>query len=226
MLSIIVPTLNEAAQITEALAAARNAAPHAEIIVADGGSSDDTVTLAAQLAQIVYAPRGRARQMNAGAQHAQGEILLFLHADTRLPTNAVERITDVLADSRVVGGGFALRFDAQGWMYEIIARSTNLRSRLRQVFTGDQAIFVRASVFRKIGGFADIPLMEDLEIWKRLADAGQISLTTPPVLVSARRHRRFGPLRVLITGWLYQTLYAIGVPPFALHRFYYGRPPD
>ncbi|MBC8164208.1 MAG: TIGR04283 family arsenosugar biosynthesis glycosyltransferase, partial [Roseiflexaceae bacterium] len=197
-----------------------------EIIVADGGSTDATVALASPFARVVHAPRGRARQMNAGAFQAQGDVLLFLHADTRLPPHAGERIALALRDPAVVAGGWALRFDAPGWLYELIARSTNLRSRLRHIFTGDQAIFVRADVFHALGGFADIPLMEDLEIWARLGAAGCVALLTPPVLVSARRHRRYGPLRVLATGWLYQLLYALGMPPFGLYRLYYGRPPE
>lgn len=226
MISIIVPTLNEATQIAEALSAARAAAPDAEIIVADGDSSDNTVALALPFAQVVRAPRGRARQMNAGAKEARGDVLLFLHADTRLPPDAAAQIATALGDPAVVAGGFALRFDTQGWLYALIASSTNLRSRLRRVFTGDQAIFVRAAPFRALGGYANIPLMEDVEIWQRLHREGRVVMLRPAVCVSARRHRRDGPLRVVVTGWLYQMLYALGMPPFALHRLYYGRPPE
>lgn len=226
MLTIIIPTLNEAANIADALAAVRARSPDAEIIVVDGGSDDQTATLAAPFAQVIESRRGRARQMNAGAAHAQGEALLFLHADTRLAYGAAETIAAALSAPDSVGGGFALRFDQPGMIYQVIARSTNLRSRMRRIYTGDQAIFVRTSVFRAIGGFADIPLMEDLEIWQRLHQVGEIVLLTPPVLVSARRHRKYGPLRVLATGWLYQILYAFGLPPFALHRLYYGKVPE
>ncbi len=226
MTSIIIPTLNEAAQIEAVLVSARAIFPHAEIIVADGGSTDATAALAAPHAQVIAAPRGRARQMNAGAAVARGDVLLFLHADTRLPHNAAGVIAAALHAPDVVAGGFALRFDAVGLVYELIARSTNLRSRLRHIFTGDQAIFVRTDVFRAIGGFADIPLMEDLEVWPRLRKVGRVSMLTPPVLVSARRHRKYGPLRVLVTGWVYQILYALGMPPFGLHRLYYGRVPE
>lgn len=225
-LSIVVPTLNEGAQIEAVLAAAVAAAPGAELIVADGGSTDTTSALVPTHAQFVVARRGRARQMNAGAALANGEVLLFLHADTLLPSCALQAIQSALADPRVVGGGFGLRFDTKGLIYRVIGGSTTLRSRLRQVFTGDQAMFVRADLFRALGGYADIPLMEDLELCRRLRERGRLVTLGPPVLVSARRHRRYGPLRVLVTGWAYQILYALGTPTFALHRLYYGRPPE
>jgi rSAM/selenodomain-associated transferase 2 len=226
MISIIIPTLNEASQIVAVLAALRAEAPAAELIVADGGSSDATAALAAPFALVVNAPRGRSRQMNAGAQLAHGDVLLFQHADTRLPAGALAAVEATIADPQVVGGAFALRFDQAGWLYTAIACSTNWRSRIRRSYTGDQAIFMRAQVFRALGGYADIPLMEDVEICRRLRHAGALRFLTPAVLVSARRHRRYGPLRVLTTGWAYQLLYALGMPPFALHRLYYGRLPE
>lgn len=224
--SVIIPTLNEAAQIEAVLAAARAALPDAELIVADGGSDDATVALAAPHAAIVRARRGRARQMNAGAAHASGELLLFLHADTRLPAGAGAALAAAFADPGVAAGAFAMTFDARGWPYRMMSCSNTLRSRLRRIATGDQAIVVRRAVFEAIGGYADIALMEDLELWPRLHAQGAFRLLAPPVLVSARRHRARGPLRVLATGWLYQLLYALGMPPFALHRLYYGRVPE
>jgi rSAM/selenodomain-associated transferase 2 len=226
MLSIIIPTLNEAAQIVAALEAARAIAPAAELIVADGGSADGTPELATPYATVIQAPRGRGRQMNAGAAHAGGDVLLFLHADTRLPPGATAAITAALRDPRVVGGGFGLAFDDPGWLYRLIGWSTTMRSRARQAFTGDQAIFVRAATFCAIGGYADIRLMEDTQICPRLRAAGELRVLIPPALVSARRHRKYGPLRVVITGWIYQFLYALGMPEFGLHRLYYGRPPE
>jgi rSAM/selenodomain-associated transferase 2 len=225
-LSIVIPPLNESGQIVAALEAARAVAPDAELIVADGGSGDRTPDLAARYATVIKAPRGRARQMNAGAARAHGDVLLFLHADTRLPAGAPAAIAEALRDWRMIGGGFGLAFDEPGWLYRLIAWSTTVRSRARHSFTGDQAIFVRAATFRAIGCYADIPLMEDTEICRRLSAAGELRVLTPPVLVSARRHRKYGPLRVLLTGWLYQFLYARGMPEFGLHRLYYGRMPE
>jgi rSAM/selenodomain-associated transferase 2 len=224
-ISVIIPTLNEAAQIVAALEAARAAVPGAEFIVADCGSSDGTAALAAPYARVVQARKGRARQMNAGAAVATGELLLFLHADTRLPPNAGAQIVAALADSAVAGGAFAMRFDAEGWPYRMMEWSTTRRSLWRKIFTGDQAIFVRAETFRAIGCYADIPLMEDWEFSERLRGAGVAVTLTPPVFVSARRHRKLGPLRVLVSGWAFQILYWLGFPPFGLHRLYYGRVP-
>ena len=224
-LTIIIPALNEAEQIAEALLAARAAAPGAEIIVADGGSADATAALAAAHARVIQAPQGRARQMNAGANAAAGATLLFLHADTRLPPGAAEAIAAALRDRAVVGGGFGLLFDEPGLLYRIIAWSTTARSHARRAFTGDQAIFVRTAAFRALGGYADIPLMEDSEFSRRLRAAGPVRVLAPPVLVSARRHRKHGPLKVLLSGWCFQLLYALGMPEFGLHRLYYGRPP-
>lgn len=224
--SLIVPTLNEAAQIVALLRHARAVLPAAELIVVDGGSDDATVALAAPLATVVRARRGRARQMNAGAARATGQLLLFLHADTRLPAESGPALAAALADPRVVGGAFCMAFDARGWPYRMMVFSNNLRSRLRRSATGDQAIFVRREVFALIGGFADIPLMEDLELWPRLRACGTVRMLQPRVLVSARRHRARGPLRVLVGGWALQILYALGMPAFALHRLYYGQLPE
>lgn len=222
-LSIIIPVINEAVQIVAALQAVRSVAPAAEIIVVDGGSTDETPTLARPYAHVITAARGRARQMNAGAALATGDALVFLHADTRLHGGALEAITNALADPQVVGGAFALRFDESGPVYKCIAYNTNLRSKLRHSYTGDQAMFVRTTVFRAIGGYADIPLMEDLALSRDLRAAGRTVLLQPLVLVSARRHRAHGPLRVLAWGWVLQTLYAFGVSEQVLHRLYYGR---
>ena len=216
--------MNEAAQLGATLTHVRATAPSAEVIVVDGGSTDGTLAIAAPYAQVITASRGRALQMNAGAAVACGDVLLFLHADVWLPDGASEAIARALADPHVVGGAFGLRFDEAGWLYRCIAFSTNLRAQVRQSFTGDQAIFVRTPVFQAIGGYADIPLMEDLEFCQRLRTAGHVSLLRRLVLISARRHRAHGPLRVVVWGWVLQTLYALGTPEHVLHQLYYGRP--
>jgi rSAM/selenodomain-associated transferase 2 len=226
MLSIIIPTLNEADQIVEALEAARAAVPGAEIIVADGGSSDATVALATPYAQAVAARRGRARQMNAGAAVASGATLVFLHADTRLPANAGTLIEQTLQDPLLVGGGFAMGVREAGPLYHAMAVITTWRSRCRRRVTGDQALFVRTGVFRQLGGFADIPLMEDVEFGHRLREQGRFRVLNQAVLISTRRHQRHGVAQVAVTGWGYQILYKFGFPPFALHRLYYGKMPE
>ena len=225
-LSIVIPTFNEAEQITATIANAREACPAAEIIVVDGGSPDETVGLAEGLGVLVSVARcGRASQMNVGAALTSGETLLFLHADTRLPLTAAAQIAQALAEPAIVGGGFALSFPARGWLYPVMATSTSWRSDLRRIFSGDQAIFVRRQIFAQLGGFPNIPLMEDLVLSAALQQRGPVAVLRPGVLVSARRHQRYGALRVLVQGWGLQILHRLGMPPFGLHRLYYGRPP-
>src|SRR5947199_2530794 len=132
------PVLNETARIVEALTNVRRLARDAEIIVVDGGSEDGTPELASPFARVITSRKGRARQMNAGAAAAHGDVLLFLHVDTDLPAGALSAISCALHDPRVVGGAFALRFDEPGWLYGLIAWSTNMRSRVRRIATGDQ----------------------------------------------------------------------------------------
>ena len=224
-LSIIVPTLNEGAQIAEALRAAQAAAPGAELIVADGGSADRTPELARAYAPVVSARRGRALQMNAGAMLAHGEVLLFQHADTLMPPGALELVRAVMADPQVLGGAFAIRFDEPGWMYERMGRDTTRRS-LSGSYTGDQCMFVRREAFWDVGGYPRLEIMEDVELSDILRRRGPVRMIDTPVVTSARRHRKHGPLKVLVTGWYLQILYKLGMPEFGLHRLYYGRPPE
>ena len=171
-LSIVVPVLNEAAGIERAL---QRLAPYrargVQLIVVDGGSSDATAALAEPLAdRVVHAPRGRAAQMNAGARAAGGADLLFLHADTRLPPAAEQLVAAALA--RRHWGRFDVDIEGRHWMLRVIAALMNLRSRLTAIATGDQAIFVRRDTFVALGGFAELPLMEDIELCKRLKRIG------------------------------------------------------
>lgn len=225
-ISIVIPTLNEATRIATAVRATAALPGDKELIVVDGGSSDGTLAAAAAAAPegtvLLCARRGRARQMNAGAALARGDVIVFLHADTQLPPTALAVMEHALRDSTVVGGAFAMRFDDTSVVYRVMAWSNNLRS--RRVVTGDQAIFVRATIFRAIGGFPSIPLMEDLALSKLLRAIGQLCIVRPAVVVSARRHRRNGPIRTLVYGWLIQILWALGVSENRLHLMYYGRP--
>jgi len=190
----------------------------------DGGSADDTARVAQRFprVRVIASARGRARQMNVGARRAGGDILLFLHADTRLPDGALPAIATVLRDPRVVGGRFDVRFDSSRPVFRMIAFFMNLRSRLSGICTGDQAIFVRREVFEALGGYPDVPLMEDIELSRRLKRRGKIVALRLRVVTSARKWEREGAFRTIVLMWTLRLLYAIGVSPARLHGWYYG----
>ena len=220
-LSIIMPVLDEAAGIEAALTAL---APYrtrgCELIVVDGGSRDKTLALASPLAdRVLTAPRGRAAQMNAGASVAHGDVLLFLHADTKLPANADALIRDGLAQSGRVWGRFDLRFD-QGGIMPLIAVMMNLRSRLTGIATGDQAIFVTRSAFDAIGGFPAQPLMEDIAFSSRIRHISRPAYIRARVTTSARRWRKQGILRTVFLMWRLRLAYFLGADPAHLARQY------
>ena len=225
MLSIIVPALREAENLARLLPALRAAAPGAELIVADAGSGDGTRDVAARVpgVTVLDGPRGRARQMNAGAAAARGDVLLFLHADTTLPAGFEAVIERALADPGVVGGRFDVRLDNPGWPYRVIGGLMNGRSRLSGISTGDQGLFVRRAVFEALGGFPDIPLMEDVEFTRRLKRHGRVAALRELVVTSARKWEREGVLRTILLMWTLRFLYACGVSPARLHRWYYPR---
>lgn len=198
------------------------------MILVDGGSADATAQVMARFPRIrlVTSARGRARQMNAGAREARGDTVLFLHADTRLPDGALQAIAAVLRDPRVIGGRFDVRFDSPRPIFRVIAFFMNLRSRLSGISTGDQAIFVRREVFEAAGGYRDIPLMEDIELSRRLKRRGKLAALSLRVVTSARKWEREGALRTIVLMWTLRLLYAIGVSPDRLHRWYYGTSPS
>jgi rSAM/selenodomain-associated transferase 2 len=170
--------------------------------------------------RLVTAPGGRARQMNEGAKASRGEILLFLHADTQLPSDAKTIIDTTLADQRMVGGRFDVRFDRPSMWGTIISRMMNWRSRLSSIATGDQALFVRRPVFEQMGGFADMPLMEDIDFSRRLKRKGATAALTATVTTSFRRWERHGPLRTILLMWALRFLYWIGISPSHLLEWY------
>ena len=219
-LSIIIPTLNEALSIVQTLARIRQEG-ECELIVVDGGSNDHTLELARSYADLVVtAPRGRARQMNTGAREANGEVLLFLHADTRLPSGFLQLLAQALNDPQVVGGRFDVHLDADGWPFRMIETMMNLRSRLTRISTGDQAIFVRQQVFQEIGGYPDLALMEDVEFSRKLKRAGRIVCFREQVVTSARRWQQDGIVRTIVRMWVLRLCYFWGVPASRLREFY------
>ena len=220
-LSIIVPVLDEAAVIVatlDALAAPR-AAGH-EVIVVDGGSADETLALSRDRADSAIAgPRGRARQMNAGAKHARADVLLFLHADTRLPRFGVERITSVVSKG-AAWGRFDVRIEGRSPMLAVVAALMNARSRLTGIATGDQAMFVRRDLFERIGGFPDQPLMEDIELSRRLRACAPPACLRERVVTSGRRWESRGVWRTIVLMWRLRWRYWRGAPADELARAY------
>ncbi len=225
-LSVVIPALDEADNLARLLPALAREAPGAEVIVVDGGSRDGSpeVVTRSETARLVREERGRARQMNAGARLATGEALLFLHADTRLPAGAVAAIAAALDDPAVVGGRFDVRFDNPGAAFRMIGALMNVRSRWSGIATGDQAIFVRRAAFEALGGYPDLPLMEDVALTQRLKRAGRLAPLRLRVTTAARKWEREGVARTILLMWALRLCYACGASPARLHAWYYRAP--
>ncbi|HSQ04905.1 MAG TPA: TIGR04283 family arsenosugar biosynthesis glycosyltransferase [Burkholderiales bacterium] len=221
--SVIIPTLNEEATIVGTLQRARQPGV-SEIIVVDGGSVDGTRALAHGFADLVLsAPCGRAAQMNAGAQRAAGEILLFLHADTLVPHGFAEAVIAATRRPEVAGGRFDVALAPSSPLLRLTGTLMNVRSRLTGIATGDQAIFIRAGVFKQLGGYADIPLMEDIDLSRRMKRAGTIACLRQRVTTSARRWQAHGVGRTILLMWTLRALYFCGVSPARLQQWYAER---
>jgi rSAM/selenodomain-associated transferase 2 len=221
-ISVIVPTLNEEQTIASALSRLHHPV-FDEILIVDGGSNDATLamaTSAAPNARILSGPTGRARQMNTGASASKGDVLLFLHADTLLPATAGDDIASALQDPRIVGGRFDVRLDRDsGWLW-VLSRLMNFRSRCTGIATGDQALFVRRRIFEAIGGFPDIPIMEDIVFTKQLKRAGRLAALKSCAITSARRWTSHGTLRTIFLMWGLRLLFFLGISPARLKRWY------
>jgi rSAM/selenodomain-associated transferase 2 len=224
-LSFIIPVLNEAAFLSicrESLLQLK--ADGHELIVVDGGSQDGGVDLARCFAdRVIKAPRGRAVQMNTGAYLAQGDILVFLHVDTLLPGEADRKIVWAVAKDHHLWGGFAVKLTGSQPIFRLIESLMNLRSRMTGILTGDQALFVRRDIFYDIGGFKEIPLMEDIEISKRLKRQGPPAFVPVSVVTSSRKWEQQGIMRTMLKMWALRLAYFLGTNPNFLVKFYYGK---
>lgn len=221
-LLIIVPVRNEALVLPALLARLRPLQQAGcEVLLVDGGSEDDSAALIAQAGfAVLHAPAGRARQMNAGAAHASGEVLLFLHADTELPHGAIDCVEQALASGVHYWGRFDVRISGQHWMLRVIGHMMNLRSRLTGIATGDQALFMTRAAFDAVGGFPDQALMEDIEISKRLCRQSKPACIARCVTTSGRRWETRGVWTTMALMWRLRWDYWRGVPPDQLARAY------
>ena len=223
----ILPVLNEASRLGDYLADLYHAHRFDEVIVVDGGSTDASVEIVCRFMSSGQSPvpgliqtlRGRARQMRAGADAAEADILVFLHADTTLPFEAVPRIRESIYRG-CVWGRFDLKLSGGHFLFRIIERMINWRSALSGIATGDQAMFVRRDVYRLLGGFSLMPLMEDIELSRRLKEIGKPARLHPPVVTSSRRWENHGILRTVVLMWTLRFSYWLGVSPQRLARWY------
>lgn len=221
-LSIVVPVLDEAPGIGATLESLHGLrARGCEVVVVDGGSRDATRDIAASGAdRVIESPRGRAAQMNAGARATSGDILLFLHADTRLPPGADQSVRLGMARTGSRWGRFDVTIAGASPMLRVVARSMNARSRMTGIATGDQAIFVRRDAFEGVGGFPEIPLMEDIALSKRLKRVSPPLCLRDRVVTSGRRWERHGMLRTILLMWRLRLAFALGADPRRLARDY------
>lgn len=220
-LSVVIPVWREAETIRSTLLGLQSLRPGGhEIIVVDGGSDDGTAGLATPLCdQVIVSEPGRAVQMNAGAAAASGDILLFLHADTILPSSMLDHLSEFV-QSPAAWGRFDVRLTGQRRLFRVIAWFMNRRSRLTGIATGDQAIFVRRAAFCRLGGFEQIPLMEDVEICRRLKRLSKPFCVPDPVVTDSRRWQKLGPWRTVFLMWRIRWGYWRGKSPEALAKLY------
>ncbi len=221
-LSVVMPALNEAPHVRGALGALQPARHHgAEVLLVDGGSRDATRCQALDLCdRVLRSPPGRARQMQCGAEHARGEVLWFVHADTVVPVDAWRHIAAAVAGG-AGWGRFDVRLDSDLLALRVVERLMNLRSRLTRICTGDQAVFVTRSAFDAVGGMPMQPLMEDVELSARLKAHAPMAAIGVPVRTSARRWQRDGVCRTVLLMWALRLGYWLGVRPERLHAWYY-----
>ncbi len=224
MISVIIPTLNEEGNIGRCIESLQSEDGHVEVIVADGGSTDSTVETARRYGSLVVtAERCRGCQMNAGASVAGGDMLLFLHADATLERGWSGAMRDALHSGLFVGGAFRFIINAPGLRYRFVEAGVALRCSIFSLPYGDQGIFMARQTFRRLGGFREIPLMEDVDMIERMKGLGRIGILPKRAKTDARRWRTKGVVRTSIANRTMMFLYRMGVDPHKLARIYYGK---
>ncbi len=225
-ISIVIPTLNERGNLAGNLASC-HPPEDVEIIVVDGGSIDGTPELAQRPdVKLVISKPGRGKQMNVGARMAKGEIVLFLHGDTVLPQGYYPQIISVLEGEGVVAGAFRLSIDGKPVSLRIIENVVNLRARILQMPFGDQALFMKKSMFEQVGGFQEIPIMEDFDLVRELRKRGRIGIAEGAILTSGRRWERFGPWRTTLMNQIAIMAHLLGISPVTIAKFYHRKGKD
>lgn len=225
-ISLVIPVLNEAEHLAPRLKTLQGLRNHCQILLVDGGSHDNSPTIAEPLVdKVIRSSPGRARQMNIGARQADAEVLLFLHADTQLPENAVSLISQAVA-AGYQWGRFDVRFDCPKPIFKLIACMMNQRSRLTGIATGDQCLFMTQQAFEAVGGFPQIALMEDIAICSRLKKLGKPCCLRAKVVTSARRWQQYGIFKTILLMWRLRLAYFLGTDPNDLAKRYYGNPPQ
>ncbi len=218
--SVVIPVLNESSGILKTLENLLDIAEISEIIVVDGGSTDDTVEVASTYAKVISAKKGRARQMNEGAHAATGQVILFLHADSIISPDSIKKIGQAIIREQVVGGCLKLVFDDRSLIFRLIALGSNLRAKFLKIFFGDQGIFVKRDVFISTGGFPELPIMEEWEFCRLLKSQGKTLQLNCPIITSSRRFHKHGIWKTLFLMHKLKLLYILGVSPNKLKQIY------
>lgn len=218
--SIIVPTLNEELVLENTLTQIQQLSPH-ELIVSDGGSTDDTNSIAKKFShRVVTGSNGRAIQMNAGAGEATGDLLLFLHADNRLEPESYQKMLECMENPKWIGGAFTLCIDSDIWSISLITLLANIRARYFGLAYGDQGFFVRTEVFKNMNGFSHMPICEDLDFYRRLKKEGPVVLLKEKAHTSPRRWLKEGIVFTTARNILIAILFGLGFPPRILTKWY------
>lgn len=218
-ISIIIPILNEAKILEKTLSQLQSEHEYHELIIVDGGSTDGSIPIAENYGKVLTSVRGRAKQLNAGAAAATGDILIFLHADIWLEPGALAAVETALS-SGYIGGGFQQKIDGKSILYRMIEVAGNIRGRYLKVFYGDSGIFLTRTDFERIGGFPEVPILEEMEFSKGMRRLGKTTLVNPCIHISARRWETRGIVRTTVNNWVITLLYFFKVSPVKLAKLY------